>query len=68
MKKNIQWYMQLPDPYRLQAIINAERLDVLGVKISSLPAALVAFPWDTTPQGREYWQGVFDKARAGEFG
>ena len=48
-KTNLEWYMQLPDPYRMQAINNAERLDVLGFKISSLTASLFAFPWEITP-------------------
>jgi hypothetical protein len=39
MKTNIEWYMQLPDPYRMKAINNAEKDDVLGFKISSLPTA-----------------------------
>ncbi len=66
-KTNVQWYMQLPDPYRLQAINNAESLDVLGFKVSSLPAALFAFPWEITPEGYAYWQDVFEKVKAGEF-
>ena len=32
MKTNLEWYMLLPDPYRMQAINNAERDDVLGKK------------------------------------
>jgi hypothetical protein len=67
MKTNLEWYKLLPDPYRMQAINNAERDDVLGMKISSLPASLFAFPWETTPEGHAYWQQVFDKAKAGEF-
>ena len=54
VKTNLEWYMQLPDPYRMKAINNAERDDVLGFKISSLPAALFAFPWETTPEGYDY--------------
>ncbi len=67
-KTNARWYMQLPDPYKMQAVNNAERDNMLGNETSSLAAALCAFPWNTTPQGRDYWQEVFDKAEAGEFG
>ena len=67
MKTNAQWYMQMPDPYRMQALNNAESLDVLGFEISSLPAALFAFPWEITPEGYAYWQEVFERAKAGEF-
>jgi hypothetical protein len=68
MKTNLEWYMQLPDPYRMKAINNAEKNDVLGFKISSLPAALFVFPWETTPEGYAYWEYVLKKAKAGEFG
>ena len=67
MKTNAQYYMQLPEPYRMQAINNAEKNDMLGNEIKSLAAALCAFTWETTPQGHAYWQVVFMKAEAGEF-
>lgn len=67
MKTNAQWYMQLPEPYRMQAINNAERDNMLGNEEKCLSAALCAFPWDTTPQGYEYWRAVFMKAEEGEF-
>ena len=67
MKTNAQWYMQLPEPYRMQAIELAEKDDTLGMKASSLPAALSAFAWDSTPQGYEYWQNVFKRAEKGAF-
>jgi hypothetical protein len=67
MKTNGQWYMQLPEPFRLQALDNAERDDMLGFEANSLPAALSAFPWSTTPQGHDYWEAVFRRAEAGEF-
>lgn len=44
-----------------------KRDDVLGFKISFLPAALFAFPWETTPEGYDYWEEVLKKAQAGEF-
>jgi len=66
MKTNAKWYMQLPEPYRMQAINNAERDDVLDNKVRSLGAALCAFPWETTPQGHAYWQAVFTKVETGE--
>ena len=68
MKTNAQWYMQLPEPYQLQAINNAERDDLLGHEVDCLAAALCAFPWKATPQGHDYWEAVFRKAETGEFG
>ena len=54
-------------PYRMQALNNAERDDMLGNEVKSLAAALCAFPWEATPQGHAYWQAVFMKAEAGVF-
>ena len=68
MKKNIQWYMYLPEPFRMQAIINAEKDDRLGGQASSIGEALCAFPWDITPEGLSYWKEIFMKAESGEFG
>ncbi len=65
MKSNAQWYLLLPEPYRMQALNNAERDDQLGKEASSLAAALCAFPWETTPQDYKYWEAVYIKAREG---
>jgi hypothetical protein len=45
-KTNGQWYMMLPEPWRMQAMNNAERDDMLGGEASSLGEALCAFAWD----------------------
>ena len=68
MKSNVQWYLHLPEPFKMQAVINAEKDDMLHRMASSMGEALCAFPWDTTPQGRDYWHGVFKRAEAGEIG
>jgi len=47
MKMNGRWYMQLLEPYRMQALNNAEREGMLGMETSSLPAYLCAFPRGT---------------------
>ena len=65
MKTNGQWYLQLPEPHRLQALNNAEREGMLGNEVKSLGASLCAFPWDMTPQGHDYRQAIFDKIQAG---
>jgi hypothetical protein len=65
-KNNGQWYMMLPEPYRMQAINNAERDNMLGGEASSLGEALFAFPWDATPQGHQYWQEIFEKIKGGK--
>ncbi len=67
MKTNAEWYLMMPEPYRFQAITNAEREGMLGNKASSLAAALCAFPWELTRPGYDYWQAIFVKARDGMF-
>ncbi len=66
MKTNAEWYRLLPDPYRMQAMDNAERDDMLGREASSLPASLFAFPWKTSRQGYKYWKSVYDRVVSGE--
>jgi hypothetical protein len=66
MKTNAEWLINLPEPYRLKAIRNAERDDMLGMKSSSLEAALLAFVWETSPEGHAYWKKVFIKLQNNE--
>jgi len=63
MKTNAEWYSELPEPYRLKAYNNAERVDALGKQASSLSSALFAFPWESTPEGLDYWRDVLDMLR-----
>ena len=67
MKTNAQWYLMLQEPYRMQALNNAEKEDQLGREAESLASALCAFPWDNTPQGHKYWNTVYNQAREGEY-
>lgn len=60
---NAEWLSTLPEPYRMKALNNAERLDVLGVKVESLAAALCAFPWELTAEGYYFWKDVYDKVQ-----
>jgi hypothetical protein len=54
MKTNARWYMQLPEPYRMQAIGLAEKDDAPGMLVSSLAEASCAFAWTSTPRGFDY--------------
>jgi len=67
LKTNAEWYLELPEPYRMQALNNAEKEDMLGMKSESLGAALYAFPWEGTPEGYDYWKVLFRKVEKGEF-
>jgi hypothetical protein len=63
MKSNVEWFNELPEPYRLKALNNAEKIDMLGKQASSLSSALCAFTWAATPEGQAYWQSVFDMVK-----
>ena len=67
MKTNAQWYLMLPEPYRMQAMNNAEKEDQLCREAKSLASALCAFPWDNTPQGHKHWKTIYTQAKEGEY-
>lgn len=63
MKTIKQWLEELPEPYRTQALENADRCD-LDKDAKSKPAALRnAFEWEETPedQGYYYWEDLWEK-------
>jgi len=67
MKPILEWYEQLPEPYRSQAIAN---YDGKRKEANSLERAIVhGFVWSHTPkhQGKNYWLDISDKAKRGEF-
>jgi hypothetical protein len=63
----------LPEPYRTQAIENAERLgelkpwDTCEIENRIARAIGCAFVWGSSPQGGSYWVAVYDRAQLGEF-
>lgn len=60
MKKTIkQWLNELEEPYRTQALENAEDYGGINNTATSLDDALLAgFLWDKTEQGWDYWEEV----------
>ena len=70
MKKTAkEWYQQLPEPIRSEAIENWNKSDITGKGdlLECLPDSLEAFWWDWTPQLFDYWKDIKDRARNGEF-
>jgi hypothetical protein len=66
MKTILEWYEELPEPIRSQAIANNNLSDFK--KSSSLERAIQeAFLWDDTPEGFDYWFVISNKAKAGEY-
>ena len=67
MKTIREWLEELPEPYRTQAIDNAENPECFGVLQSGcdgrlentgLSALRVAFQWHRTNEGIRYWSNV----------
>lgn len=58
-KKCKAWLEQLPDGYREQALENYDHFYSLPVLVRTVRIALhLAFEWDKSPQGYEYWNKV----------
>lgn len=72
MKPILDWYDQLPEPIRSQAIENYDEEGAIspvdGLNRASFSAAIHGgFSWYKTPEGHEYWANIFYKAIKGEF-
>lgn len=67
-KKIEEWYEQLPEPIRSQALEN-RRLFPLTYEtaISPSDALFYGFHWIETPQGYEHWDNIYKRALNGEF-
>jgi hypothetical protein len=64
-KTALEWFNQLPEPYRTQAIENSTRPDAV---YQSLARALIRnFNWASTPQKKFYWHDIYERAELGEF-
>jgi hypothetical protein len=59
-----EWFEQLPEPYRTQALENCTS-DYEDISLSE--AIFGGFVWQLTPQGNEYWLGIRNRAKQGEF-
>ena len=64
-KPALEWFKQLPEPYRTQAIHNSDRLD--SVYQSLFDALRCNFLWASTPQGGIHWLQITNRAELGEF-
>ncbi len=69
MSKTIQeWYQDLPEPIRSQAITNATKEGRGEVEAESLSQAVaIGFAWSETPERYPYWDDVCTRIITGEF-
>lgn len=64
MKTIREWFEELEEPYRTQAISNSKKFNPGGLDLQdrSLSDALTsAFLWESTPEGHDYWHSLFLK-------
>lgn len=56
MKKTIkEWLEELPEPYRTQALNNADEVLLECTEETQSEALKGAFMWFTTEEGHDYW-------------
>ncbi len=66
MKTVVEYFNELPEPYRSQAIENSKSNFTQDVVVVNLEAAISgAFTWEHSPQGREYWADLVAKLPKG---
>lgn len=68
MEKTIkEWLETLPEPYRTEALENADKRDLKYPQPSLAEAISASSVWVDTTQGHDYWEDICIRAEAGEF-
>jgi hypothetical protein len=64
-----EWFNQLPEPYRTQAIENWEKseMDDKNDLFERIEESIDTFVWRLTPQGADYWANIWSRSMKGEF-
>lgn len=59
MKKISDWFNELPEPQRTQALANVDKAKRGHFCVRQMSTALMeGFEWANTPQGYEYWNQI----------
>lgn len=62
MKTAREWFKELPDDIEKMAVENAEKYHLADAPCKCLSDSIImSFNWMGTPQGREFWQNVYDQ-------
>lgn len=69
MKTYVEWFNELPEPYRTQALENvrsgvcahSSRYSESEMFVSMAQAITSTMHWSATPQGHEYWNELYDR-------
>lgn len=69
MKPILEWYEDLPEPIRSQAIENYNpNYAPKNTDVENLHDAIdLGFWWMSSPEGDKYWHDISTRAEAGEF-
>lgn len=59
MKTILEWYQELPEPYRTQAMNNCSSLDDMSDSMSS--AIMDGFIWTDTVEDFYYWNQIHNE-------
>jgi hypothetical protein len=61
MKTIEEWFNDLEEPYKTQALENSKKTNLTCVCKSMRESISCAFLWDESREGREYWFNLFKK-------
>ena len=69
MKTILEWYEELPEPIRSQAIANYDpSYRNMSEEVKSLSEAFIdGFSWGRSNEGFTYWNDIDDKAENGDY-
>ena len=67
MKRIKQYFEELQEPCRSQAIANTTKNDLENYATSLENALFQAFIWRNTIEGNKYWENLFRNHRAEQF-
>lgn len=68
MKPILEWYEELPEPIRSQAIANYDPEFYRDSMAESLVKAIGAgFNWEESPEKDDYWEEIYDLAESGDY-
>lgn len=66
-KTVVHWLEQLEEPFKSQAISHTPEYRRLHITRSLPSAIIMGFIWRNTPEGWEYWNGIYHKAQREDF-
>lgn len=67
MKTIKEWLETLDEPERTQALANVDPRMENAMAIEPCVALFHAFSWGRTPEGVDYWKGIYEKIYAPAF-